>query len=146
MAGKQLGPGSAAASYGTYFLGRYRIVDEIGTGGMATVHLARVDGPEGFQKWVAVKRIHPHLLDDDDVLQSFLDEARIAARIAHPNVAQVYELGSEGDDTYWLAMEYLHGEPLRELDQLRRERQVEVGPDRYELDVPDDSPGGRPGA
>jgi hypothetical protein len=49
---------------GTYFLGRYRVVDEIGVGGMATVHLARIDGPGGFQKWVAIKRIHPHLVED----------------------------------------------------------------------------------
>ena len=47
---------------GTYFLGRYRVVDEIGIGGMASVHLARMDGPGGFQKWVAIKRIHSHLI------------------------------------------------------------------------------------
>ncbi len=46
------------------FVGRYRIVDELGVGGMATVHLARADGPGGFQKWVALKRIHPHLAED----------------------------------------------------------------------------------
>ncbi len=55
----------AAAVGGTYFLGRYRVVDEIGVGGMASVHLARMDGPGGFQKWVAIKRIHPHLVEDE---------------------------------------------------------------------------------
>jgi serine/threonine protein kinase len=99
---------------GTYFLGRYRIVDEIGIGGMASVHLARMDGPGGFQKWVAIKKIHPHLVEDDSFVQMFLDEARVAARISHPNVATVFDLGKH-DETYWIAMEYLHGEPLREV-------------------------------
>src|SRR5437899_3658299 len=98
---------------GTYFLGRYRVVDEIGVGGMASVHLARMDGPGGFQKWVAIKRIHPHLVEDDTFVHMFLDEARIAAGINHANVAQVFDLGKD-DNTYWIAMEYLHGEPLRE--------------------------------
>ncbi len=99
---------------GTYFLGRYRVVDEIGIGGMASVHLGRMDGPGGFQKWVAIKRIHPHLVEDDTFVHMFLDEARVAARISHPNVATVFELGKH-EDTYWIAMEYLHGEPLREV-------------------------------
>ncbi|MEO8798213.1 MAG: serine/threonine-protein kinase, partial [Polyangiaceae bacterium] len=105
---------SDGAQVGTYFLGRYRVVDEIGIGGMASVHLGRMDGPGGFQKWVAIKRIHPHLIEDDSFVQMFLDEARVAARISHPNVATVFELGKH-DDSYWIAMEYLHGEPLREL-------------------------------
>jgi serine/threonine protein kinase len=98
----------------TFFLGRYRVVDEIGVGGMASVHLARMDGPGGFQKWVAIKRIHPHLVEDDQFVDMFLDEARIAAGINHANVAQVFDLGKD-DNTYWIAMEYLHGEPLREI-------------------------------
>ncbi|MEO7111709.1 MAG: serine/threonine-protein kinase, partial [Polyangiaceae bacterium] len=106
---------------GTYFLGRYRVVDEIGIGGMASVHLGRMDGPGGFQKWVAIKRIHPHLIEDDSFVQMFLDEARVAARISHPNVATVFELGKH-DDSYWIAMEYLHGEPLREL--MRRTEEI----------------------
>jgi serine/threonine-protein kinase len=81
---------------------------------MASVHLARMDGPGGFQKWVAIKRIHPHLVEDDQFVDMFLDEARIAAGINHANVAQVFDLGKD-DNTYWIAMEYLHGEPLREV-------------------------------
>jgi serine/threonine protein kinase len=106
--------GIPQAPAGTYFLGRYRVVDEIGIGGMASVHLGRMDGPGGFQKWVAIKRIHPHLIEDETFIQMFLDEARVAARISHPNVATVFELGKH-EDTYWIAMEYLHGEPLREV-------------------------------
>ncbi len=103
-----------AQGAGTYFLGRYRVVDDLGIGGMASVHLARMDGPGGFQKWVAVKKIHSHLVEDMSFVQMFLDEARVAARISHPNVAAVFDLGKH-KDTYWIAMEYLHGEPLREV-------------------------------
>jgi serine/threonine protein kinase len=121
-AGSPGGPGSQTGTRnkdqnknaGTFFLGGYRVVDEIGVGGMASVHLARMDGPGGFQKWVAIKRIHPHLVEDDQFVDMFLDEARIAAGISHSNVATVFQLGKD-DNTYWIAMEYLHGEPLREI-------------------------------
>ena len=113
---------------GTYFLGRYRVVDEIGIGGMASVHLARMDGPGGFQKWVAIKRIHPHLVEDQTFIHMFLDEARIAARISHPNVATVFDLG-EHEDTYWIAMEYLHGEPLREVMRRTEELAAPMPPE-----------------
>src|SRR5260370_808524 len=113
---------------GTFFLGRYRVVDEIGVGGMASVHLARMDGPGGFQKWVAIKRIHPHLVEDDSFVDMFLDEARIAAGINHANVAQVFDLGKD-DNTYWIAMEYLHGEPLREVMRRAEDRRQLVSPE-----------------
>ena len=95
----------------TYFLGDYRIVDDLGMGGMASVHLARLDRDGGFQKWAAVKKIHAHLIEDDSFVTMFLDEARVAASISHPNVAAVFDLGKDGD-TYWIAMEYLHGADL----------------------------------
>ena len=112
----------------TFFLGRYRVVDEIGVGGMASVHLGRMDGPGGFQKWVAIKRIHPHLVEDDQFVDMFLDEARIAAGINHANVAQVFDMGKD-DSTYWLAMEYLHGEPLREVMRRAEERGQRIAPE-----------------
>jgi serine/threonine-protein kinase len=104
------------------------VVDEIGVGGMASVHLARMDGPGGFQKWVAIKRIHPHLVEDDQFVDMFLDEARIAAGINHANVAQVFDLGKD-DNTYWIAMEYLHGEPLREVMRRAEERGLNLTPE-----------------
>jgi serine/threonine-protein kinase len=113
---------------GTFFLGRYRVVDEIGVGGMASVHLARMDGPGGFQKWVAIKRIHPHLVEDDQFVDMFLDEARIAAGINHANVAQVFDLGKD-ENTYWIAMEYLHGEPLREVMRRAEDKRAVVTPE-----------------
>lgn len=119
---------SSDDDWGTYFLGPYRVVDEIGVGGMATVELARMDGAGGFQKWVAIKRIHPHLTEDPQFINMFLDEARIAASISHPNVAQVFDLGKY-ENTYWIAMEYLHGEPLREIMRVNEERYRALQPE-----------------
>ena len=119
---------SSDDEWGTYFLGPYRVVDEIGVGGMATVELARMDGAGGFQKWVAIKRIHPHLTEDQQFINMFLDEARIAASISHPNVAQVFDLGKH-ENTYWIAMEYLHGEPLREIMRINEETQASIQPE-----------------
>ena len=119
---------STGDKWGTYFLGPYRVVDEIGVGGMATVELARMDGAGGFQKWVAIKRVHPHLTEDVQFINMFLDEARIAASISHPNVAQVFDLGKDAD-TYWIAMEYLHGEPLREIMRASEEAGKHIRPE-----------------
>ncbi|MFW5921521.1 MAG: serine/threonine protein kinase, partial [Polyangiales bacterium] len=92
-------------------IGRYELVYELGTGGMANVYLARARGPAGFNKWFAIKRIHPHLAKDRRFVRMFLDEARIAAAVQHPNVAQVFDLGEE-DGEHYISMEYLHGEHL----------------------------------
>jgi serine/threonine-protein kinase len=101
---------SAAAAVGTK-LGRYYLASQIASGGMATVFLATVKGPGGFEKVNALKRIHPHLAEETDFVDMFLDEARIASRIHHANVCQVFDFG-ESEGTYFIAMEYLIGEPL----------------------------------
>jgi serine/threonine-protein kinase len=90
-------------------LGRYVLCYELASGGMATVYLARADGQRGFGKMAALKIIHPHLAKQKDFVEMFLDEARIAARIVHPNVCSVFDFGEE-DGTYYLAMDYLVGE------------------------------------
>ncbi len=92
-------------------LGRYELLAPLGKGGMASVFLARLRGPSGFEKLLAIKRIHPALTEDPRFVDMFLDEARVAAALQHPNIAQVFELGHEGP-VYFLAMEYLHGEHL----------------------------------
>jgi serine/threonine protein kinase len=92
--------------------GRYQLIEPLGRGGMATVSLGRLDGPGGFRKWAALKVMNREFLAEQDAQRMFLDEARTAARIDHPNVAQVFDLG-EQDGTLWIAMEYLHGESLR---------------------------------
>lgn len=92
-------------------VGRYELCFELASGGMANVYLARAEGSPGFQKLVALKRIHRHLADEREYLEMFLDEARIASRITHPNVCSVFDFG-EADGDYFIAMEYLLGEPL----------------------------------
>jgi serine/threonine-protein kinase len=92
-------------------LGRYEIVGLLATGGMAEVFLARHMGPSGFERVAVVKRIFPHLAREPALVSMFLDEGRIAARIHHPNVVQVTDLGRDGDELF-LAMELVEGESL----------------------------------
>jgi serine/threonine protein kinase len=97
-------------------LGRYVLSHEIASGGMATVNLARAEGPGGFEKVVAIKSIHPHLAKDQAFVRMFLDEARVASRIDHPNVCRVFDFG-EADGTHFIVMEYIVGETLVALHQ-----------------------------
>jgi eukaryotic-like serine/threonine-protein kinase len=97
-------------------LGKYRLIAEIAHGGMGVVYLAMVQGPGGFNKLVVVKELKPELVEEPAFLTMFLDEARLAARLSHPNIVQTNEVGNDGD-RYFLAMEYLDG---RGLDQVRR--------------------------
>jgi eukaryotic-like serine/threonine-protein kinase len=89
-------------------LGRYTLLGRLAQGGMGEILLARLDGAAGFEKYVVIKRLRSHLVDDQRSIRAFLDEARIVARISHPNVCQVYELGYE-QGRHYLAMEYLEG-------------------------------------
>ncbi|PTL78171.1 serine/threonine-protein kinase [Vitiosangium sp. GDMCC 1.1324] len=92
--------------------GKYQLIKRLAMGGMAQIYLARQRGPEGFEKLVVVKRILPHLAENDEFVRMFLDEARIAARLDHPNIVQIFDLGAQ-DDSFFIAMEYIHGEDLR---------------------------------
>ena len=89
-------------------IGRYELLIELGRGGMAELFLGRLHGAGGFAKLVAIKRILPHLAQDRQFKEMFLNEGRIAANLSHPNVCQVFEL-DEADDELFLAMEYLDG-------------------------------------
>ena len=89
-------------------IGRYELLIELGRGGMAELFLGRLHGAGGFAKLVALKRILPHLAQDKQFKEMFLNEGRIAANLSHPNVCQVFEL-DEADDELFLAMEYLDG-------------------------------------
>ncbi len=98
---------------------RYRLIAEIGRGGMAEVFLAVAQGPGGFNKLVVVKKALRDLELQPDILAMFLDEARLAARMNHPNVVQTYELGEE-EGRPFIAMEHLDGQPYsRILGRLR---------------------------
>lgn len=92
-------------------LGRYEILGRLAAGGMAEILLGRVTGPHAFERLVAMKRILPHLAENREFLDMFVNEARIAASIRHARVVQVHEL-AECDDEYVLVMEYVAGENL----------------------------------
>jgi len=95
----------------TLQLGKYRLLGRIGYGGMAEVWVAHQQGPMGFEKLVAIKRLLPHMEGERQFVRMFLDEARIAARINHANVVQIFDLGL-AEQTFFIAMEYLDGESL----------------------------------
>src|SRR4051812_29137384 len=105
--------------------GKYTLVAKLAQGGMAEIFLARLGGAAGFEKLVCIKRILPSYAEDAMFVSMFLDEARIAARISHPNVCQVFELGSL-DGQYYIAMEYLEGVPV---SAFRRREKYPTTPD-----------------
>lgn len=103
---------------------RYELVHRLGHGGMATVHLGRATGRAGFEKLVAVKVIHPHLAGEPEFVDMFLDEARIAARLHHPHVVQILDVG-EDHGVYFMVMEYVEGDTLSSLiRQLRKHEET----------------------
>jgi hypothetical protein len=95
-------------------LGRYEILQQLATGPVADVLLARAKGLEGFTRHVVVKQIRPELASDERFVQAFLNEARIAASLHHQNIVQVYDI-DEDHGRYYFAMEYVHGEDVRKL-------------------------------
>jgi serine/threonine-protein kinase len=103
-------------------LGRYAMYEQFAAGGMATLHYGRLQGPSGFSRTVAIKRLHAHLSEDPDFVAMFLDEARLAARIHHPNVIQTLDVeSSEGE--LFVVLDYVHGDSLSRL--LREARRLE---------------------
>lgn len=110
-------PGEARVleEYGNYYL-----LEKIAVGGMAELFKAQQRGVQGFQKIVAIKRILPHFSDNEDFVTMFIDEAKLAAQLTHPNIAQIFDLGKAGS-SYYIAMEYVNGRDLRTL--LKRVRE-----------------------
>ncbi|HTL34911.1 MAG TPA: serine/threonine-protein kinase, partial [Kofleriaceae bacterium] len=101
-------------------LGKYEIVRELATGGMAQIYLARMKGAAGFEKNVVLKCILPSLANDRQFVTMFLDEARLAATLRHNNIADVFDVGVEGT-TYYFAMEYVAGQNARTVRLKARE-------------------------
>jgi serine/threonine-protein kinase len=95
-------------------VGRYVIFDEIASGGMAMVHLGRLRGSAGFARTVAIKRLHAQFARDPEFVSMFTDEARLASRIRHPNVVQIYDVESQDGELY-LVLEYVSGVSLTTL-------------------------------
>ncbi|MHB1844227.1 MAG: protein kinase domain-containing protein [Deltaproteobacteria bacterium] len=110
-------------------LGKYELLGKIAEGGMAEVFLARQSGPMGFSKLVVIKKILPQLAVDEKFVRMFLDEARLAAVVNHPNVVSIYELAADEDDeSVYMAMEYIDGVTLKRLGEtlLARKEQLPV--------------------
>jgi hypothetical protein len=108
-------------------IGRWQVIRRLGSGGMADVYLCHAKGEAGFEKVVALKLMHQHLARNQRAVDHFLDEARLAAKISHPNVVAIQDLGKIGAD-YCIVMEYVEGVDLERLLMSAREggRQVPV--------------------
>src|ERR1700761_97500 len=102
--------------------GKYEVLRPLATGGMADLFLARARGMHGFETLAVVKRIRPHLAANPEFVRLFLDEARLAAQLRHPNVVHVYDIGQERGE-YFFVMEYLHGRDLRAIIDAARVRE-----------------------
>jgi len=108
-------------------LGRYALFGEIASGGMAAIHYGRLAGTGGFQKTIAIKRLLPQFARDPDFRSMIEDEARLCARIRHPNVVTPLDVLST-DHEVLLAMEYVHGESLSRLLKTARQKGKAVPP------------------
>jgi tRNA A-37 threonylcarbamoyl transferase component Bud32 len=123
-AGSQIVPSNLGAGA---MIGRWEVVRRLGSGGMADVYLAQSKGEAGFEKAVAIKVMHNNLARNQRAVDHFLDEARLAARIHHPNVVAILDLGKIGSD-YVIVMEYVEGVDLERLLTSARQggRQVPI--------------------
>jgi serine/threonine protein kinase len=112
-------PAIKIVEYGNYFL-----IEKIATGGMAEIFRAKRRGLEGFEKLVAVKRILSHFSSNEEFISMFIQEAKVAALLTHPNIVQIYDLGKV-EDSYYIAMEYVAGKDLRSI--IKRCRESNIG-------------------
>lgn len=104
-------------------LGRYRLFEEIASGGMATVYRAKLIGVEGFEKEFAVKKILPYWSQNKDFIKMLIEEAKVLVHLHHKNIVQVFELAKE-EATYFIAMEYISGLDLKRLLKFSKDRKA----------------------
>ena len=103
--------------------GKYLLLERISVGGMAEVFKAKYFGEEGFEKILAIKRILPSMMEDDQFIRMFVDEAKIAGELSHPNIGQIFELGKI-EDVHFIAMEFVWGKDVLQIqNRIRRLRQ-----------------------
>ena len=103
--------------------GKYLLIDQLAKGGMAQLFRAKIIGIEGFEKLIAIKMILPQLAKEQELVSSFIDEAKLAALLNHQNIVQIYDFGSMGD-SYFISMEYLLGNDLRAISNKAREKNM----------------------
>ena len=104
-----------------WIFGEYKILKKIATGGMAEVFLAKRIGMKGFEKLLAIKRILPQFSENEEFIAMFIDEAKLAAKMTHRNIVQIYDFGSQ-QGSYYIAMEYIFGKDLRSILKKSKER------------------------
>ena len=109
-------------------LDRYALYEKIASGGMASVHIGRLLGPVGFARTVAIKRMHAQFAQDPEFVSMFLDEARLAARIRHPNVVPTLDVVATGGELF-LVMDFVHGESLSQLLRRAGARSERIAPE-----------------
>lgn len=106
--------------------GKYQLLDKIAVGGMAELYRAKLTGAQGFEKLIAIKKILPNLSGEENLVTSFIDEAKLAALLHHENIVQIYDFGSM-DSEYFIAMEFLFGKDLRTIRKAAKKRDVPLG-------------------
>ncbi|MBI9075640.1 MAG: protein kinase [Desulfatibacillum sp.] len=106
--------------------GKYLLLDPIAVGGMAELFRAKMTGDAGFEKLIVVKKILPHLVNEKELVESFIYEARLAAHLQHENIIRTYDFGRMQDD-YFIAMEYLFGKNLRMLMEQAKSQHLSLG-------------------
>jgi len=106
--------------------GKYQLLDKIAMGGMAELFRAKLTGVQGFEKLIAIKKILPNLSAEENLVTSFIDEAKLAALLHHENIVQIYDFGSMDND-YFIAMEYLFGKDLGIIRKIAKKRQMPLG-------------------
>src|SRR5262245_61763737 len=94
---------------GTIVDGKYALVEQIGVGGMGTVWRAVVYGVRGFRRTVALKRVHPALHQHPEIIDLFIEEARVGAMLRHPNIAQIFDFGIDKEERYYMVSEWVEG-------------------------------------
>jgi len=103
--------------------GKYLLVEKLATGGMAQLYRGKIVGVQGFEKYIAIKMILPHLAEEKELVNSFIDEAKLAALLNHQNIVQIYDFGSM-ENSYFITMEFLHGKDLRHVLAKSKERSL----------------------
>ncbi len=96
-------------------IGKYQVLQPLASGGMGEVFLALQEGPAGFRRKVVIKRMRPPIGDNPAFVEMFLNEARLAAMLSHPNVVHILELGQADDGSWFIAMEHIDGRSLRDV-------------------------------
>src|SRR5438105_10954189 len=112
---------------GSYY-GKYFLLKKLAAGGMGEIFLAKQQGPAGFEKILVVKKLVAHLTANKEFVELFLGEARLAARMNHRNIVQVFELG-EHQGSYFIAMEYVLGKSLRDVIDAAQKRKERIPPE-----------------